>query len=66
MDENEKHNVKLSKALSALLRHNMMAHGLKPTKEGFVDVEAVLRLPRFKNNTLGKRAVDQVRSFLYT
>ena len=47
----EKHNVRLSKALSWLLRHNLHLVS-EITKEpidpsGYVDVEAVLRLPRF-------------------
>jgi RNA:NAD 2'-phosphotransferase (TPT1/KptA family) len=41
------HNVRLSKSLSSLLRHNMLAEGLKPSDSGYVDVAAVLALPRF-------------------
>ena len=44
--EGERHNVQLSKGLSWLLRHNMLNQGLKPTKDGFVDVDEVLKLPR--------------------
>ena len=52
---NEKHNVRLSKALSWLLRHNLHLVS-EITKEpvdpsGFVDVEAVLKLPRFAGYT---------------
>ena len=47
----ERHNVNLSKALSWLLRHNMLNQGLKPTPEGYVDLSAVLSLPRFKGYT---------------
>ena len=46
----EKHNVRLSKALSWLLRHNLHLVS-EITKEaidpsGYVDVDAVLKLPR--------------------
>lgn len=41
----EKHNIRLSKSLSKLLRHDMLRQGLKPTPEGFVPVEEVLQLP---------------------
>jgi 2'-phosphotransferase len=49
--EDEKHNVRLSKALSWLLRHNLHLVS-EITKEpidesGYVDVESVLKLPRF-------------------
>ena len=47
----EKHNVRLSKALSWLLRHNLHLVSVEITKEaidpsGYVDVDAVLKLPR--------------------
>ena len=53
--KDEKHNVRLSKALSWLLRHNLHLVS-EITKEpidssGFVDVEAVLKLPRFAGYT---------------
>ena len=53
--DKEKHNVRLSKALSWLLRHNLQLVS-EITKEpidpsGFVDVEAVLKLPRFAGYT---------------
>lgn len=51
MASDEKHNVRLSKALSWLLRHNLHLVSeitKKPIdSSGFVDVEAVLKLPRF-------------------
>ena len=51
MAEAEKHNVRLSKALSWLLRHNLhlvSEISKKPVdSSGFVDVDAVLKLPRF-------------------
>ena len=47
----EKHNVKLSKALSWLLRHNITAQGLTATPEGYVEVSKVLALPRFRGYT---------------
>lgn len=47
----EKHNVKLSKSLSWLLRHNIVQMGLTATKEGYVDVQDVLKLDREANET---------------
>ncbi len=46
------HDVKLSKGLSWLLRHNLHQFGLKPTKEGYVDVDDVLKIDKFRRYTL--------------
>ena len=63
MDTNsgKKHNVKLSKSLSWLLRHNLdliyaylSSDNEKEVAEtsGFVDCQAILRHPRFSNYTI--------------
>ncbi len=60
--EDSKHNIRLSKALSWLLRHNLhlvseiTKEPIDPT--GFVDVEAVLEIPRFHGYKL--RQVEEV------
>ena len=58
----EKHNVRLSKALSWLLRHNLHLVS-EVTKEaidpsGYVEVDAVLKLPRFAGYSVAQ--VEQV------
>ncbi|TRY78159.1 hypothetical protein TCAL_15332, partial [Tigriopus californicus] len=50
----EKHNTQLSKALSWLLRHNLLSQGLTCSPEGFVDVDSVLRLPKFRQYTVSQ------------
>ena len=59
-NSDEKHNVRLSKSLSWLLRHNLHlveAITKEPVDEsGFVDVDDLLKLPRFAGYT-----VDQVK-----
>jgi hypothetical protein len=62
--ETEKHNIRLSKSLSWLLRHHLdlaidvMEGGPEAGEDarttGYVDVEAVLKLPRF-SGSLTKR-----------
>ncbi len=56
----EKHNVRLSKSLSWLLRHNLhLVEEISNTpadQTGYVDVDDVLKLPRFAGYT-----VDQVK-----
>ena len=37
----EKHNIRLSKALSKLLRHDLLKEGLRPDEEGFVPLDQV-------------------------
>ena len=37
----EKHDVRLSKALSKLLRHDLIKEGLQPDGEGFVPLQQV-------------------------
>ena len=58
----EKHNVRLSKALSWLLRHNLHLVSevtKKPIDQsGYVDVDAVLKLPRFAGYSVTQ--VEQV------
>ena len=58
----EKHNVRLSKALSWLLRHNLHLVSEITKAEidssGYVDVEAVLKLPRFAGYSISQ--VEQV------
>ena len=56
--ENDKHNVRLSKALSWLLRHNLRLvseitkNPVDPS--GYVNVEDVLKLPRFAGYTVSQ------------
>ncbi len=37
----EKHNIRLSKALSKLLRHDLLKEGLRPDEKGFVPLDQV-------------------------
>ena len=61
-EETGKHNVRLSKALSWLLRHNL--HLVTEISQepidssGYVDVEHVLKLPRFAGYTV--KQVEEV------
>lgn len=50
----EKHNIQLSKGLSWLLRHNILSQGLTCSPEGYVDVDSVLNLPKFKHYTVAQ------------
>lgn len=48
----DKHNVEISKTLSWLLRHNLHKTTLKVEEDGYVKLDDVLKLPKFKNVTV--------------
>eukprot|EP00800_Vazella_pourtalesii_P004124 TRINITY_DN1437_c1_g1_i1.p1 TRINITY_DN1437_c1_g1~~TRINITY_DN1437_c1_g1_i1.p1 ORF type:complete len:188 (+),score=40.65 TRINITY_DN1437_c1_g1_i1:41-565(+) len=50
----ESEEVKLSKLLSSILRHNFEKEGLKAQPGGYIYVEDLLALPKFKKYTFSK------------
>ena len=62
-NSSRKADVKISKALSWLLRHNAPSLGLKLSPDGYVPLESVLSLdhPRFRQDGRPKYTVEDVR-----
>jgi 2'-phosphotransferase len=59
LQRSEPKPVRISKALSYLLRHGAVKEGLLLTSDGFIDVSSILENSRFTNVT-----VDEIRSIV--
>ncbi|CAH1767507.1 4481_t:CDS:2, partial [Entrophospora sp. SA101] len=47
----ERHDIKLSKSLSYVLRHGATKEGLNIREDGYIKLEELFKLPRFKGRT---------------